>query len=136
MANTPEKATQDLSVSTNAPGGYNLTASEDQPLTSGAYTIPDVTGDSINISEINGGAWTQNTAYGFGYALMVAGAYINNGEYKQFADTPGETAQTIRSNGGPVQSDNTTVEYKVNVNSIQTAGTYTNNISYVATGTF
>jgi hypothetical protein len=126
-----------LQVTTNASNGYAVTASEDGPLTSGTYTIPDVLGDASDITETLSGAWTLPTTYGFGYTLTdVSGtsAAFTSG-YKHFADTGvAETPQDVMTNTGPASADAVDVGYKINIGPAQVEGAYANTLTYIATG--
>ncbi len=74
------QAAQGFSVSTNAAGGYAVTAVENDQLGRDGLTcagagdsstdcIPDVVGDASTITPSAAGLWTSSTAKGFGYTL-------------------------------------------------------------------
>jgi len=140
-SNTPKTGSQRLSASTNAAGGYAVTAEENHPLQSGSNTIPDVIGDDGTITQVIAGPWTFATTYGFGYGLAnVPGfgtdATFTSG-YKQFADKSAtESEQAVMTNTGPVTNSQVDVKYKLNIGSTQPAGTYQNTVTYIATGNF
>jgi len=138
-SNTPKTGSQRLSVSTNATGGYNVTADEDHALQSGTNTISDVIGDDSTITQIVAGPWELATTYGFGYTLANSSgsdAYFTT-NYKQFADKSAtETEQEVMGNAGPVTNSQVNVTYKLNIGPTQPAGTYQNTVTYIATGNF
>ena len=139
MKNVPKTGSHRLEVSTNVANGYSVTAAEDRPLASGSDTIPDVTGDAADIDELVSGVWALASTHGFGYTLAnVNGtdAVFTSG-YKQFADTSGgEAAQQVMASAGPVSGNSVDVGYKVNIGPSQPQGTYTTQITYIATGNF
>jgi photosystem II stability/assembly factor-like uncharacterized protein len=136
----PKTGIQRISVTTSAASGYAVTVSESGPLASGPNTIPDFPGDGGGATEIVAGAWSYPTTYGFGYGLAnVTGtdAVFADGLFKQFANVgSGETPQEIMRATGPVSGSQVDVTYKVNIGATQAQGTYTNTITYTATGNF
>jgi hypothetical protein len=143
-------AAQLLTVSTNAYGGYSVTASESATLTAfnvGSVphpTIPDTSCGSTCTTTV-AADWTAATQKGFGYALAEANAHdavtdtleYNNGA--TFKARPfGTTAQEImRSNPvGTVDADQAYVCYRVTVSGSQAAGDYENYLVYIATASF
>lgn len=143
-------AVQLLTVSTNAAGGYSVTASESAALTAwnitGTPTIPDTTcGGSCTVT--TAAEWnTAGTQRGFGYTLAEANATdavtdtleYNNGGAAFKARPFGITAEQImRSNpAGAVDADQAYVCYRIVVSGSQQAGDYENYIVYIATATF
>lgn len=140
---------QDLTVSTNASGGYVVTAQENDQLGLGGATtpfIPDTTCDGGTCTESTAAEWNTNTINGFGYSLQnvdaasIAFQYNDSGDTfrsKQFADIAGaETAQTIFSSTTVANAENAYVCYRLSVGATQAAGDYENQITYTATGTF
>lgn len=80
LLSTFTQAAQGFSVSTNAAGGYSVTATESDQLgrNGGACPdvslpntdcIPDSTGDSADITNTSAGLWTTTTTKGFGFTL-------------------------------------------------------------------
>jgi hypothetical protein len=137
-------AAQILSVSTNAVGGYAVTASESAALTmldTPANTIPDTTcGGACTASTI--GLWTNTANKGFGYALdnkkgspVAAGNLYNNGG-AYMARPFGRTAESIMDNTAVVDLDQAYVCYRAIVSGTQAAGDYENYVTYIATGRF
>jgi len=67
----------------------------------------------------------------------IPAAFVDSTYFKQFADTSlSETAQVVMSNVNVGSSRQATITYKVNISSIQPAGSYRNIITFVATPTF
>jgi hypothetical protein len=150
-------AAQSLEVSTNAVGGYAVTAQENYPIkkTGTSTTIADTPGDSGTATYGSPNKWTLTTTKGFGYGLAYIGKVVGSGSVsfsnatsngscdgssfcaKQFADlSNSEPAQTILSSSGVADSENINVCYRIIVSSTQAAGDYDNNVVYTATATF
>lgn len=149
VLNTFTDASHKLTVSTNAPSGYAVTASENDQLGKDGGTtpfIPDTTCDGGTCSESTGAEWTTSTINGFGYSLQNVDAasipfqYNDSGasfKAKQFADIMGsETPQTIFSSTTVANAEDVYVCYRLSVGATQAAGDYENQITYTATGTF
>lgn len=141
---------QMLSVSTNAAGGYAVTASESGVLTAydvtGTPTIANTTCDSgtCAYNDSSASQWIVTTNKGLGYALQdVNGDSVADtlewGTGSDFKARPFGTtgAQVMRANpAGPVDSDQAYVCYRVIVSGTQAAGDYENYVIYIATATF
>lgn len=133
--NLPKTGSHRLLVTTNAVNGYTVAASENNPLTSGPFTIPDVTGDFGDITEYWGGPWDLSTTYGFGFSM--AGMDSLFGGWRQFSDRSiGEPPMPIMGSGGPGVDREAYAQYKINVDPTQPQGDYFNTLNYVATGNF
>lgn len=136
-------ADQLLTVSTNAAGGYSVTASESANLTAwnitGTPTIPDTTCDS-GCTVSTTAPWTLPANKGFGYALqdVTGDAVLDTIEYTTGYRPFSPTAQQImRANpAGPVDADQAYVCYRIVVSGSQQAGDYESYIIYIATATF
>jgi len=140
-AGTPSTQTSTITVSAGGAGGYQVTAQENKPLTSTAgTTIPDTTCDASDCDETTAGVWSNNSTYGFGFNMSgddIPNDFTDNTYYRQFADASNsESAQVIMSSANVGKSRQSTITYKVNVSSIQAAGTYQNIITFIATPTF
>jgi hypothetical protein len=150
-----------MSISTNAPGGYAVTAIANDQLGRNAGTC---TGDALTathgncIQDTRGDAGTANhdttsndwvtvTSVGFGYSLQdvnstttEAFAYNESARTfsaRQFADAEdGQTAATVFSDTTVANNDNIYVCYKVMPDATMAAGNHENNITYTATATF
>jgi hypothetical protein len=140
---------QQLVVSTNAAGGYTVTASE-----SGLLTALNVTGTPTIANTIcdagtctyNGNTllWTDTTDKGFGYALQdvngdcvsASNEYNNCGAYCARPFGTGGASASIMTSSAACDSDIAYVCYRVVVSGIQQAGDYENYVVYIATATF
>ncbi|MFH1601465.1 MAG: hypothetical protein ABIB61_00730 [Candidatus Shapirobacteria bacterium] len=144
---------QNLTVSTNADGGYAVTALENNQLTMVGATapeIPDTPGDNTTASHTQTDEWVSTDTKGFGYSLENVDANTAAFEYtstdddcdgvfcaKQFADASATQAhQTIFYSGTVADNENAYVCYRAIVSSTQQAGDYWNAITYRATATF
>lgn len=144
-SNTPVTDSITLTVSAGGAGGYQVTAQESRPLTSPAgNTIPDTTCDDGNCTETTASTWIQNTTYGFGYTLFgndVPTPFPTTSpagnQYKQFSNRLfNETPEPVMSSSQVGKNRSATVTLKVNISGIQAAGTYQNQIIFVATPTY
>jgi hypothetical protein len=153
VLNTFKTLAQDITVSTNATGGYVVTASENDQLGKEAPPLPNIA-DSLqwrshervclrrmddrhhqrllaSLSKIFDAAATSflyTTATG-----NCTGTFCG----RQFADITGsETPQTIFSSTTVANAENVYVCYRLGVGATQAAGDYENQIIYTATGTF
>jgi hypothetical protein len=135
---------QFLQCTTNAINGYVIQTFESNQLTmvGGTATIADTTCPSNSCTTSSAAAWTTNTASGFGYSLDVgstsAGAVLAVGytAYKPFG-LGFSNAQTIMSRPNtPASTDSAYVCYRITASTSQQAGTYQNEINYIATATF
>lgn len=152
---------QQLTVSTNADGGYVVKLDEDDQLSingAGATTIPDTVCDAGTCTHSLSAEWKTgyNVAVGaFGYSLAnVSGTdaeftYNESSRWfsaRQLAErgtdfTPPATLTdanwpTIMSNADPVASKSIYVCYVVAFQAIQSAGYYFNKVRYTATPRF
>lgn len=148
-----------LQVSTNADGGYAVTAiANDQMGKDGvtctgdvgeaANCIQDTTCDATGCSESTLRDWGADPASypGLGYSLEEVTASEASFEFndsaatynaKQFADEENsQSAQTIMTNAGPVDSSQVYICYRIDVTATQPAGYYYNKVRYTATATF
>lgn len=145
-------AAQGMSVSTNASGGYVVTAIENDQLgrngaacagvngTGIATCIPDAEVTSMDSTTTQ--PWTLTANKGFAYTLddsnsTVTEAFAYASGFRHFADeADSETAVTIFSDNTVADNDNLYVLYKIVVSNITAAGNYENFIRYTATATF
>lgn len=139
---TPKTDTTDLTVTSGAAYGYQVTNQADSQLQNTAYPtvfINDVTGDNEDITHTQEGTWSQNTTYGFGYTLSNTtgtDAVFTSG-YRAFADeSNSESPAAVMSKNGVTKESEVQLTYKVNISGTQEAGNYQNTITYIATGTF
>lgn len=139
---TPAYDTSTLTVSSGGANGYQVTAKENNPLTSQTPdTIPDTLCDLGTCSETTAGVWTESTTYGFGYTMhgddvpspFPTAAPAGN-QYKQFADA--SAPQIVMSSANVGRARRSTITYKVNISNVQPAGSYQNIITFTATPTY
>ena len=135
-----------ITISTPTGHGYDILVVANHPLkTPNGSTIPDTTCDSGTCSQFVSGIWTNNSKYGFGFntlgvdsSMVATGVgtsnfFTNSNYFRQFADnSSNETAQIIMSEEKPVKDHSAIITYKVNISSLQAAGTYENSINFIA----
>ncbi len=150
-------ASQTLVVSTNATGGYAVTAIENDQLgkDGGACTGVDGSGltdciQDANVTSMNSSTtqdWTTTTEKGFGYSLdNESVADIATFEYddsaasfnaRHFADeADGESAVQVMGYSNPADNHFANVCYRIVAAATTEAGNYENNVRYTATATF
>ena len=144
-ASSPITKTITLTVSAGGAGGYQVTAQENKPLTSGAgSTIPDTTCDDGSCTESLAATWSKSSTYGFGYTLTgndVPLPFPSVGpagnKYKQFANlTLNEVLEPVMSSRVVGKNRSATMTTKINVAGTQPAGSYQNIITFIATPTY
>ena len=120
-----------LTVSTNAGSGYTLTYSGATLTDASSHTIPAATITSSATGTVGTSQFAiSGTMTGSG---TVASAYNHATPNWSFvAGTP----TTLASASAPVSNDSVDMHYLANVSGSQTAGSYSTNITYVATGNF
>lgn len=127
----------DLTVSTNAAGGYTIYASYSAALTDGAtHTIADATG--TNASPATFTASTTTSAFGYttdSTSLSGSASRFSGTKYSKFTTLAGEIAGNAAAPAA-VASDTTRVGYKVAISNVQSPGTYTTTVGLVATPTY
>lgn len=136
-----------ITISTPTGHGYDILVQANHALRtiSSNSTLPDTKCDSDACSESSSGVWTNNSTFGFGFnaigvnsSMVATGVgtsnYFTNSTYfRQFADNSlGETAKIIMSESGPTNNHIALVTYKINISSIQAAGTYQNSVNFIA----
>lgn len=150
-------AAQRLTVTTNAIGGYSVTAAENDQMgreanacaTDGSASITCLVDASVTgASHTTSADWTDGSADpGFGYSLdqVTAGltaAFVYNESSrtfsaKQFADlAASEVPQTIYSRATVAASDVMDVCYRIAPAATNAAGNYENYLVYTASATF
>jgi hypothetical protein len=136
---------QFIQCTTNATNGYTIQTFESSQLTmlGASTTIPDTTCPS-NSCDLNTAAlWTTNTASGFGYSLQVgstsAGAVLGittASAYKPFGVGYANARTILSRTNVPSGTDSAYICYRITVGNQQPAGTYQNEINFIATATF
>jgi len=118
-----------MSASSNATSGYIITY-KGPTLTSGGSTITPST--SINGDGTLGTEQFAISLSTSGSATIPAG-YLQSGPTRSFV---ANTTTQIASTSGVTSSETFSLHYLANIASVTDAGTYTSNITYIATGTF
>lgn len=137
---------QNLTVSTNADGGYAVTAIEDDQLSIAGAGVTEI-GDIAGGSHSSSAEWTNTATKGFGYSLENVDATSITFEYdesartfsaRQFPSTAdgSEDPTTLFYSNTVADSQNAYVCYRAVISATQEAGDYENAITYRATATF
>lgn len=146
--NTFKDASHQLTVSTNASGGYVVTAGENDQLSRdglGVTTIADTDCDGEDCTITSATEWNTATDNGFGYSLDNNDAAVIPFEYntsgntfraKPFPVLGTDTPEPIFSSTTVANAEDIYVCYRLGVGATQAAGDYENQITYTATGTF
>ena len=136
---------QFLQCTTNATNGYVIQTFESGQLTmiGGSTTIPDTTCPSNSCTTSSAALWTTNTASGFGYALEIgstsAGAVLGittASAYKPFGVGYANAQTVLSRTNTPTGTDSAYICYRITVSNQQPAGTYQNEVNFIATATF
>lgn len=134
-------ACQDLTVSTNATGGYIVTVEQDQDLTAGngSDTIGKLEGATYGAAAV----WDSpdgdpHSHFGFTTSDTDAdpNGYDDFASYKYAQFAANATPYAIMQDDEPVSGDTETVSYSIEIDSLQPAGIYTNTLMYICTATF
>lgn len=136
---------QFIQCTTNAQNGYVVQAFESHQLLmiGGATTIPDTTCPANSCNITTAANWTTNITSGFGYSLQVgstsAGAVLGigvSGQYKPFGVGYANAQPIMSRTNTPSGIDSAYIGYRIAVSTVQPAGTYQNEINFIATATF
>jgi len=149
---------QQLTVSTNADGGYSVTIEENDQMgknggaCSGASAgesancIEDTTCDGAACTESTSADWATATNNGLGFSLAnqsgTDASFLYNESSRTFSSRQiadqeaSETKATVISNAGPVSGSSAYVCYGISISGTQPAGYYFNKVKYTATATF
>ena len=144
---TPQIVAQRLNVTTNAQNGFAVTVQEDQPMTANSGSLIYLFKDGATTTVPT--AWTHPTAtlnayqtYGH-LGITSTDADLNSNEFSNATLYAGNiiTPRVVFSHNGPTNGitnnqGSTTVAYKIESTDLLPAGTYTNQVQYVATPTF
>ena len=140
---TPSTATTNLTVYFGGAGQYQVTAIEEGPLkTQSSNIIPDTScdGGANTCNESLAKVWSSASAYGFGYGMSgndISTDFIDGTYFRPFPDrTAAESSATIMTSINVGKNRQSTVTFKVNVSSIQPAGSYQTVINFVATPSY
>jgi hypothetical protein len=143
-ASTPNNLAQFLYCTTNAANGYVVQTFESGQLTmlGTTTTIPNTTCNG-SCSYTTDTIWTTLTNSGFGYALQVgstsAGAVLGittAGNYKAFGVGYAQAQSILSRTNTPADTDSAYICYRTTISTSQPAGTYQNEINFIATATF
>jgi hypothetical protein len=129
-------AAHDLTVTTNAVGGYTVTIQYTGALTKGSDTI-----DNISHSNASPGAFTSAGTEGFGYTTNDA--TLGTGTASRFTSDDGDkwaafttSPLEVAYNDGPVASQVTRVGYQLSVAPTTANGAYSTTVTYTATPSY
>jgi hypothetical protein len=130
VAGTPNTGNTTVTVTTDAPGGYDLLISQDNDMTHTGDGTTTITGFSGTIG--SPAVWS-GTGLGF-TVLSGAGVDVKWGTSpnNNYASIPGTDTIFHEKSGYTSGGDDTVVEYKVDVAGSQKSGTYTNTVTYTA----
>jgi hypothetical protein len=130
-------ASDTVTVSTNASGGYNLqlaSSSASTDLSSGSDTIAATSGTQASPTALTANKWGYrvNSVGGFGSGPTTTQSSAAIGALT-YAGVPASGAEaTIKTTSSPASNDTTQIWYSLAVNTNQPAGTYTNTVTYTA----
>ena len=136
---------QFIQCTTNASHGYVIQTFESAPLTmiGSATTIPNTNCNGSPCSYTASNTWTTFTNSGFGYSLQVgttsAGATLGittAGHYKAFGVSYAQAQTILSRTNTPTSMDSAYICYRIAVSNQQPAGTYQNEVNFIATATF
>lgn len=136
IMDTPAVGAHAVTVTTNGASGYTTTLQQDHDLqTGGSATIAGVSGTNASPA-----AWPGVITDGrFGYhttdSVLCTGStnrFSSNNTYAAVTTS----AEEVACSTGPVTSEQTTLVYKLQVGALQTAGSYTNTLTYITTAKF
>jgi hypothetical protein len=147
---TPKIAAHDLTISSNAANGYQITASHsanlavaNAPLASGSADIDAFSGTNASPATWTAPAGTSantNTGY-FGYTTNDASLCI--GTAARFTASGGNkwagsstTGQEVACSASTVTNETTRVGWELEVNAVQPPGLYSGTVIFVATPTY
>jgi hypothetical protein len=136
-AQTPVTATNTLTVASGGAGGYQVKASENNPLkVSGTTkTIPN-TNCNTSCTNTTAGIWSLSNKYGFGFNMSgndIPADFTDTTYYRPFADrSNSESPQIVMSSIYVGRGRQSTVTYKVNISGVQPSGIYNNIVMYTA----
>jgi len=147
-------AAQNLKTSTNAVGGYVVTALASQPLTmvGGTTKIPDTSGNG-NATEDAWDEWTSTNNKGFGYSIQNNDAFDVTFTYASASSqcsggndafcarrfpalSEAESVRQLFYSTTVADSEDVDVCYRAVISSTQAAGNYQNSLTYTATAIF
>jgi len=133
-------AAHDLIVSSNATGGYNITVQYTGQLVSDSDHMYDFTGSNATPTTWATPPGSGITSY-FGYTTDDDS--LSDTPYDRFTSSGGNKWAAFTTSPaeivyftGPANDQTNRIGYRLDINSLQPAGIYTTNITYIATPTF
>ena len=131
LTGSPQTTLVDAIVKTNATA-YTVSVNQGGNLTSGGNSINAI-GGSIG----SPAAWVDGTTKGLGFTLLSAPTLDSKwGTGANYAAFPGSSTSFYPgTTAGTLITDVIGMRYKIDINSSQTAGAYSNAVTYTATTT-
>ncbi len=135
-------ATTNLTVSFGGAGQYQVTAIEEGKLRilSGAANISDTACDNGLCTVSSAQPWTSSSINGFGYGMTgqdIPADFTDGTYYRPFPDRESAgTPSVVMSSVNLGKARQSTLKFKVNIPSTQTAGSYQTIINFVATPSY
>lgn len=130
--NISNTSTISATVATDAPG-YSISINQNNNLTSGANTIPAITGGTIAAPA----SWTEGTTKGLGITLTggpsIPAKWGTAGSYKYAAIPSALTTLYTRSGYTGGVSDTVTMQPRIDISPTQAVGSYSNIVTVTAT---
>ena len=141
---SPSTQTTNLTVSFGGAGQYIVTGIEETPLQTfnGSNSIPDTSCDGgVNTCTTSSAkVWTSTSKYGFGYNMSgddIPADFTDTTYFRPFPDrSAAATPITLMTSTNVGRSRQSTVTFKINISSIQPAGTYKSVINFTATPSY
>src|SRR3989344_2369100 len=141
---SPSTQTTNLTVSFGGAGQYIVTGIEETPLQTfnGSNSIPDTSCDGgVNTCTTSTAkVWTSTSKYGFGYNMSgddIPADFTDSTYFRPFPDRSAPASpSTLMTSSNVGRSRQSTVTFKINISSIQPAGTYKSVINFTATPSY
>lgn len=136
IISTPAVAAQRITVSTNAVNGYTTTIQQNNDLINGsAKTIDGVSGTNASPGTFPGSV--SRGAFGYhtsdtSLCTGTTGRFTADDTYAKITTT----ALEVACNTGVASSEQTDIVYKLLIGALQENGSYTNDVTFITTGTF
>jgi hypothetical protein len=132
-------ASDTVTVNTSDTNGYTLQLSEtsgSSSLVSGSNTIPNSSGTQASPTAMTNNTWGYrvDSVGGFGAGPTTAQSSIALSSLKFSAVPATGSPDILTTTSGTAMNATTTVWYSVAANTSQPEGTYTNSVTYTATG--
>lgn len=131
----PNIASQKITVSTNASGGYTTTIQQNNNLTTGVDEIDPVSGTNASPTAFGTGVTRGRFGYHTTDSALCTGTTSRFGANDTFAALS-TSPYEVACYAGPVSNDITDIVYKLVVGNLQEAGNYQNTVTYITTASF